>query len=634
MWRRVPARTRCRHYTSDVDFGKPDWCSDAAVASKSNGALPKSKRSYFDSLPAKVIQKHGELSDVLVLQPNEVEELVSAPPQRARALGRGARGLLPGAPNRVPGGGEGERVLPLCSWPTDIQDIQSTLENTPSAPSDARPSSAWPRPCRPKSVARPMSARTTRVASYAPGGGGGALPLGAAAADSGWRRELVREASGTDSPRAAAGHEPVFADGRLLPSNWRRASSSTCGSGTTSCVSDGEPRTSPACPAVSLGAGSARRTAQQRRTYRQSVLAELHPELHSFFDWTEAKFGHLVTLWHKLDQDESMTLRRKEFFGGMKALRYEGDLEELWTALDSDRTGVVTFTEFVPEHALELARFKHWCLQKFGSLQSAFRALDLDGSGWITLKEFSDALDQNGFESECVFTLFLLLDSTLKAKNTISEAELLFLDRWQAPAYLYKEPDYPAKERFKSALLKKYRGNALRAWRKILDKDSSMRVAYGEFSLTCKELERRGFEEAVPKSGVAGIFAAFDQTRSGWFALLDWDAEAHDALLAFAQWARGSSGRLKVADRVRRMAPREQKGLVDWDTFKEGLKGSDLSNKQIPLLFDGLCPSRTALSAVDVSFLDKWDSQADAKERALWCKLSQHRTQKSEAFGG
>lgn len=340
-----------------------------------------------------------------------------------------------------------------------------------------------------------------------------------------------------------------------------------------------------------------------------------------FARWCEMQQQHIVNLWHQLDKDGSMSLHRKEFLQGLKDLGYDGDLEKLWSFLDRDHTGLISFLEFAPEHAVELARFKLWAVQQHGSLQAAFQSLDTNRNGHVSQSEFIDGCRGQGLPPSLIpslDTLFLLLNSSgyHNSKGLITQDELAFLDVWQVPPFLWALPDFAAKDRLKSALLRRHQQNALQTWRKELDKDSSMRVNFVEFSNVCKFLARLGMSEASPACGVAALFCALDQGRTGWFSLHDWDAEGYKILRTFTAWARLKHG--KVAHFARTLL-QGRSTSVGFRTFAGALRGVAIRRADVPYLFDSLCGSRPEhLSVADVGFLDRWNFDGEMEERVEW----------------
>jgi len=316
---------------------------------------------------------------------------------------------------------------------------------------------------------------------------------------------------------------------------------------------------------------------------------------------------------------------------------YPGNLDTLWVSLDRDHTGALDFTEFAPENALDLARFKHWSVETFGSVGSMFRALDSDRNGRITFEEFRNACISSGLPArlqESIRTLFLLVDdpNDYASKGVITADEMGFLDTWQCPVYLREKPDMPGRMKFQHALLDRHGGNSIAAWLAALDKDFSMRVNFQEFESACKQLARTGMSEANPKKGVPALYCAFDKHRQGFFSLTDWDAAAHTALFSFTKWVKTRF--TKVSDFMRSLEEEKGKG-VDMKAFHRGIKGIkdtdfSLTSEETVLLFDGLLlgtsgkkrnlqgGETTKLQVQDILFLDKWLLDDEAKSSEAW----------------
>jgi len=214
-----------------------------------------------------------------------------------------------------------------------------------------------------------------------------------------------------------------------------------------------------------------------------------------FAEWCNKKHTHVVGVWRLLDSDKNMVVGKHEFLQGMRKLDYPGCLEALWSSLDRDHTGSLSFMEFAPEHALDLARFKHWAVECFGSVKASFKALDADGNGRLTFEEFNASCLSEGLPShlkDSIRMLFLLVDdpNDYSSRGTITSDEMVFLDTWQCPVYLREKADMVGRMQLQQALLERHDDNALAAWRLELDRDSSMRVNFQEFSTACHRLAR------------------------------------------------------------------------------------------------------------------------------------------------
>lgn len=362
---------------------------------------------------------------------------------------------------------------------------------------------------------------------------------------------------------------------------------------------------------------------------------DVDQELGKFMAWAKAQHGHLVRLWHKLDTDGSMLLHKGEFVQGLKRLHYTGNAERLWRSLDRDTTGNISFMEFAPEAALELARFKRWAVKTFGNMHELFQALDHDRSGAISYKEFLDACGRLGLPEEMhdtIVTLFLLLDyDSNDGKGSISAEEMSFLDVWKPPGYLWETPDYDAKDRFQEALVSKHNQNPLMAWRWALDRDASMRVSYEEFVIQCKTLAKKGMSEAAPPEGVTSLYVAFDEDRRGWITLRDWDPDAFENLERFVTFARTECGNLnRFLKAVEGVTGDEGEkvalgGGVPLGMFRRALKPGGFPPSKCFSLFEALqAPTKrrghntSYLFPSDISFLAHWDPDREMKEDSTW----------------
>merc|ERR1712232_738146 len=224
-----------------------------------------------------------------------------------------------------------------------------------------------------------------------------------------------------------------------------------------------------------------------------------------FIEWCDKVHSNAVVVWRKLDRDQSMNLHKREFLLGLKALKYDGNADYIFNLLDRDKTGMVSFLEFVPEIALELARFRHWAVETFGSIDQMFIAMDNDGSGTVTFSEFAAGCHRRNLPAQLKDSLeavFQVVDTdhTPGSAGTITAAEIHFLSTWKPPAYLFVEPDVVAAEHFKAILVERCYGNPGVSWRRHLDKDGNMRVSYEEFIIQCRALARDRIIN-IPRAG-------------------------------------------------------------------------------------------------------------------------------------
>lgn len=372
-------------------------------------------------------------------------------------------------------------------------------------------------------------------------------------------------------------------------------------------------------------AGSGLVLNKYRITEGHTALEATAAEFKHFFRWCEANNHHLAALWHKLDKNSNMSLHKMEFVSGLKELNYDGDTEKLWSHIDRDHTQTISFFEFAPEHALELSCFKLWAGQRFGSLQGSFASMDANRDGRITFSEFKRGCLDNGLPEQLIptiNTLFLMVDSEEQCKGTITKGELAYVDNWESPGFLAESPDFVGREALKKALTQRHHKSPLVVFRKDIDKDNSMRVNFGEFSNFCKKMARAGMREAEPDCGITAVFCAFDQERTGWFSLREWDADSYKILFTFSSWAKKNFQRVTAFVRSLLLG---RSIHIDFNTFARATKGAGLRSADLPDLFDALCRKKGSLSVADVAFLDRWDPEQEQQERVVWDHVVQKR---------
>lgn len=354
-----------------------------------------------------------------------------------------------------------------------------------------------------------------------------------------------------------------------------------------------------------------------------------------FVKWVVEFHGNLVRVWRKLDKSGDMNLTRNEFFIGLKRLRHQNelkkiDLNQLWQLLDRDGTGLISFFEFAPEIAMDLARLKQWGIDEFGSMRGLFNAMDVDGSGKVSLHEFKEEGKRLGLPErlhKSAATLFQMLDDGEDEhdRGLLTMDELAFLDEWKAPLFLRERADKPAAHAFRRALIERHCWNPLTAWRRCLDTDGSMVVGYDEFVTACRSLHRQGLKEADPSCGVTQMYCGLDNNRSGRFTLYDWDPITHRCLSAFVLGARAEYDR--VVEFVRKHEESKNSGMTRYD-FRRACKAElKMTNHDADLVFCGLAhhDGTSPLMATDVIFLQKWEPEEEIKEEQRWLQMAQHR---------
>jgi Ca2+-binding EF-hand superfamily protein len=333
-----------------------------------------------------------------------------------------------------------------------------------------------------------------------------------------------------------------------------------------------------------------------------------------FFKWAHKKFGSLPRCWKMLDDDCNMRITRTEFLKTTRKYEFMGDARAVFKILDRDQTDHVTFFHFDPVGAVELAELQRWAQVKFGGIQQAFKALDQDRNGQLTKKEFFSAAKTHDLPTpQAAKTLFLLLDND--DSHTLSELEVAVIDQWRYPPWLTAMPDHNGAQAFKQYLLRRHNDNPIRAWRKALDKHSTMRVSWDVFEAYCRSTN------CIHKDRLAGVWKSLDDNMSGWLSLREFWPDACDLLQTFVKYCKefyGSVHRAFVE------IDNNGNGRLSHSEFKMVAEACKFAENESDLVFAGLdLQGDGRVDADDVTFLDKWYVDRDNKEEELWNQMAQ-----------
>jgi len=341
-----------------------------------------------------------------------------------------------------------------------------------------------------------------------------------------------------------------------------------------------------------------------------------------FLLWVRSKYGNLQRVWRLMDKDESMVVSKSELIGGLRGLGYKGttkEYEALWSTLDRDTTGVVRYLHFDPITAGALTTLRHWCTLSGGSVREMATIFDEDRSGSISVEEFESGCRNRGFfQDEALQLLFLLMG--MGRQDQLSPNSLGFFERWDAPEFMWAEPDPDGARDFKEFLFERHKHNPIRAWRKSLDKDSSMRVCWMEFKKTVQLMKER-YPKELGFVSIAGIWRELDPMISGWITLRDFDVDAYNIIAAYVSWAKREHG--SVSRSFNKMLPgaAAEKGLGRGKIAKLLCGPLNMSEDQMDLLFDGLnLEEGDRVSLSEIKFLENWDPVTEAEEKKSWAK--------------
>eukprot|EP00927_Polykrikos_kofoidii_P073712 TRINITY_DN69728_c0_g1_i1.p1 TRINITY_DN69728_c0_g1~~TRINITY_DN69728_c0_g1_i1.p1 ORF type:complete len:611 (-),score=92.15 TRINITY_DN69728_c0_g1_i1:538-2370(-) len=343
-------------------------------------------------------------------------------------------------------------------------------------------------------------------------------------------------------------------------------------------------------------------------------------------EWAKGRFGDVTRCWRLIDKDESMGMSKFELLHEIRQLGYRStskELECLWACMDRDRSGNVAFFHYDPVTAFSLALVKRWCTLRFGGVQKAAACFDKDRSGAISLEEFSSGCQRNGFSHD--EELYLLFNFLGKERNAqLQTSSFTFLDSWECPEYFCVAADPQGTQTFKEVLMHRHKYNGLRAWRKALDKDGSMRVNWLEFKKSGEQLLER-YPKEFANVNFAAVWRHLDRCLIGYVCLDDFDPEGFRLLSMFVSWATEAHGSVSRAFKfLTKDASNADKGLGR-GKLARALTGSgycELSEEDAEKLFDGLnLEEGDRIQYSELRFLERWSPSAEAEERRGWTEF-------------
>eukprot|EP00929_Paragymnodinium_shiwhaense_P025204 TRINITY_DN15305_c0_g2_i1.p1 TRINITY_DN15305_c0_g2~~TRINITY_DN15305_c0_g2_i1.p1 ORF type:complete len:823 (-),score=213.23 TRINITY_DN15305_c0_g2_i1:64-2532(-) len=320
-----------------------------------------------------------------------------------------------------------------------------------------------------------------------------------------------------------------------------------------------------------------------------------------------ARFGNPLRAWFKLDPQENMTMGMCQFLRSCERICFYGNVASLWKYLDSDESGNVSILELHAPSAMLLARLKRIIKDKFDDDSAkAFRYIDDNGSNRVTRLEFIDVMQSFQFKGSAS-RLFHLLDR--KGFGFFSSEDLAFFDKWELPHYIFLNRDEEGLENFKEAITEVH-GNALKVWRRVLDKNGMMKMSWDDWVNVCAELRKNNVPAlSLNTDQVAAVWRAMETDCSGWIALREWDTEAYDNIAIFKRWADEVHGGVLKA--FRKLDGSSGNCKLSPSELRKALKGPNALKaevRQLNYLFEGLDVHGVGLlTEAEVKFLEEWD---------------------------
>eukprot|EP00746_Dinoflagellata_sp_MGD_P011873 gnl/MRDRNA2_/MRDRNA2_125082_c0_seq1.p1 gnl/MRDRNA2_/MRDRNA2_125082_c0~~gnl/MRDRNA2_/MRDRNA2_125082_c0_seq1.p1 ORF type:complete len:750 (-),score=140.85 gnl/MRDRNA2_/MRDRNA2_125082_c0_seq1:36-2285(-) len=337
----------------------------------------------------------------------------------------------------------------------------------------------------------------------------------------------------------------------------------------------------------------ARAEAVQEQAYHAKERRAVIQELQRFRAFLKKKYATFLRAWRcALDLDGSMSIQKHELFTAVKEIGFRGNVRLVWKGLDKDMSGVTSLMELDLRSAYQLAKFKEFCTNIFGSAAQAFTVFDKYKKCKLRRDDFLEACHANGFK-KATPGLFHGLD--WKGNQYIMAADLAFLDAWRCPLYLTCKANEKAAKEFKAALLRMYK-NYIKAWRHCLDRDNSNCVAWEEFDAACRKIRFTG--------DLHGAWRFLDRDMNGSISFEEIDAESSDALLCFKRWADEEFGGIRSAFNV---IDTDGTGALNRREWRKAMTAYGYQG-DIKKLFDALdVDGQGVLTLTEISFLADWE---------------------------
>uniref|UniRef100_A0A7S2PJW5 EF-hand domain-containing protein n=1 Tax=Zooxanthella nutricula TaxID=1333877 RepID=A0A7S2PJW5_9DINO len=345
--------------------------------------------------------------------------------------------------------------------------------------------------------------------------------------------------------------------------------------------------------------------------------------LDEFLEFAHRRFGNVVRLWFMLDPEENMKLGEKMFVRRCLDLGFRGNLQALWHYLDCDTSGSTSLLEVDAKAACILAHFQAFLVDLGGNDTDVwFQMLDGNRTGRVSKSEFVTELQRLKYTGPARL-LFEMLDRG--GQGMITTQDFAFLAKWEPRPYLHAQPDIEAKEAFERALFEVYGEWPFKIWRKVLDRDGSMRVSWDEFRAAVPRITRlfahmpAAWHALLPRTEreIANVWRAYDQDTSGWISLGEFHKATFDVLVSFKLWAQSSHGGPSA---LFRKLDHNDNGRLSLDEF-EGCysmeDGRDFRG-DIEAVFDHLdIWGNGFLTQHDVAWMELWDTELAALEGQL-----------------
>lgn len=322
------------------------------------------------------------------------------------------------------------------------------------------------------------------------------------------------------------------------------------------------------------------------------------------------------------DRNQNGRIERVEFDEALKLFNYSDErIAMMWTEIDQDHDGHISFDEIDYEQTLLWNTFRRWCAANFASARDMIiflrdgyaerHGLPKTTEENLTRLEFTEGLQELGWSRGFEALLFSVLDvdgeeSIVARGLEWFNSEVLKHNRKEELKKKALHLKQKAMERKNSGqvvlqdfkiFLRRTFGHLFRGWRKALDLDGSMSVCKAEIFKACHTLQWKG--------DVRALWTALDHDGSGTTELEELDPQCAQLLAQFQDWAVQTYGPRPSTKLFAAWDKRKRKKLT-YEIFIQEVETGGFTRKVKTLAqwFDW--QDKKYLLAEDFAFLDFW----------------------------
>lgn len=382
----------------------------------------------------------------------------------------------------------------------------------------------------------------------------------------------------------------------------------------------------------------------QRRHYRH--LNERWIQMAArkkFSHFLKATFGNEIRAFRRaLDPNGTFSVSSTTLRNFCSQVNLNISFQHLWKSLDADGDEQVGLEELCVEATQLLAKFQTWAVENFGSCAAfwlceearAARALEISTGAWMSDKKMQlrtvvQVLEALGWpgkgieEEDRAMRRQICYSLDLFGCGLMSQEDLQWLDRWQAPEWLSADKDPEAWEELQELVTRMY-GNPLRAWRKVMDRDNA-KISWADFKAGCKKVKFNG--------NIAGVWRCLDPALGGYINIKMFDPAGAELLSSFKAWAESHYGSMAQCFKALDV---DKSNQVTYSEMKRACYKMNWDG-DVRVLFDVLeldghresLTGKRSINLEELGFVESWQVEPSKQEKEREDKALQRELEKT-----